>query len=238
MKTVNKSSKTVAEYNANNKEAIELGLIEAWEVSAAVLEQEKKAAKEQAEAEELAVKKTAVLARLGSRDGKTVSGVEVEIAPLMTGGDSWRSGYQTGWKLWIGRRYSDNKKWAKIGDGVKLFITDAQVRTVLTKVAEVGTIQNARTERENKQNNDLARYQAFVATPEGLDLVKGLTNSNYVSDYGTSNLTVNANGTLTYNYETFTVAQWQEIVALRRAQAVAMKALKETFAAASKKQAA
>jgi hypothetical protein len=233
MKT-NKSTKECNAYNTTNADAIACGLMEAIEPNEQVMQAEEHARKlKQAEFQQ-AQDTLALLKQLDpNTDGKTVLGVQVSIEQVRTGGSKWRCDIHSGWKICIGdrweRRGSNGYSWAVVGDGTKLGLTAKQKSRVLEKIAEVLAVLNARKAVANDAQQIRDRYVAFIKNEENKKFLSRLTGSSYVSDYDTNGFQVKADGMLYYNGNTFSMEQWNKVIALREVHAIEMKNLKDKF---------
>ena len=108
-----------------------------------------------------------------------------------------------------------------------------KAREKLTSILAKADAQNKATiASQQRQAFQQQSYKALISTEEGRDLVKAMTGSTYLSEYCCDGISFSADGRLTYNYETWTVDQWEQIVELVRQQRVALAALKESFKAA------
>lgn len=223
MKT-SKSTKECNEFNTANADAIAAGMVEAIEPNEEVLACEAKERQgEEAERKE----KEAIAAIVKELDMAERSDVRLDFEKTHSGGGTWSRGYHTGWRLYVGGRYGSDKKWIAIGEGTVLKLTARQKEKALAKIAEVAGIKKAQQDRRTAEEAALARYKELYNTNK--ELIKGITGQSHVSEYGEQGFHVWAVGRITYKYETYTIAQWEQIVALKREQAAAMKALKDSF---------
>lgn len=229
MKT-NKSSNDCREYNTANADAISMGLLEAVEPNDDILAREKAADEARMKREKREAERLAVLKAIDpSTDGNTVLGVDATIEAVHTSGSRWSSSHHTGWRLIVGNRYGENKKWLVVGTGTTLQITAKQIENALAKIADVREVQQARDAKYNEEKASQQRYQAFIANDANKSLLMAMTNCSFVSSYGTDHFRVGSDGRLYYNGETFTTDQWRSIVALKSEHAKALAALKATF---------
>lgn len=241
MKT-NKSTADCVAYNLLNKAAIDCGVLEAIEPDEATLKRESDEAARVAAYFKLADDKLAVLKMLDANtDGKTVSGIAVGVEAIMTGGSTWSSGYQVGWKLIIGGSWnSKENRWLKIGDGKILGMNAKQLAKAQEKLAEAIAERDAKHAKEAATTSDKMRTEAFIkANPDFCKMVGQsyfCDGKAYEVGYGSGRqmryptaFVALADGSVKICHETFTVEQWNEIYALRAAQVEAMKALKESF---------
>lgn len=140
-----------------------------------------------------------------------------------------------GWKLIFNTMYgnSDQKSWIVVGDRVKLGLNAKQ----LAKAKEhIDTWKARNAAKAAARNNEVAkqlRYKQFITVPEQNALLQRITGSSFVSEYGTIDFTVQADGQLKYKYDTFTQEQWVAVCDLRDEQNTAMKALKASFTSAT-----
>jgi hypothetical protein len=239
MKT-NKSSAECAARNLLVKSEIDLGLSEAWEPSDEILKRESAEAARAAAGFKFAADKLSVLKMLDpNTDGNKVLGISVKIEAIMTGGSMWRSGYQVGWKLIIGDSWKTSEnRWLKIGDEKTLGLNARQLAKAQEKLASAVAERRAKLEKEAAATSDKMRTDSFIKENPAFCSVAGL---NYFCDgkgyeanmgrqmrYPTAFIAL-VDGSVRIGCETFTVSQWNEIYALRAAQAATMKELKDSF---------
>lgn len=229
MKT-NKSSAECAAHNERNKVEIELGLIEAIEPSEQILAAEAKAREQEKAGLKIAQDTLTVFRMLDPnfKEGqREIQGVEVSIEMTYTGGSSYSRGYHTGWKMFIGGRYDDNKKWMVIGDGKELGLNTKQLAKAKDHLETVKSVTLARETRNKENNAAYLRREAWLKIEENQKLAQVILNTTYVST--SDKIAVNADGTITVQYDTFTFAQWELVAVLKLEQRAAMDALKATF---------
>ncbi len=231
---VSKSSAECAAHNLQCAAEIELGLSLPWEPTQAILDAEAREAKQKAAGLKVAADKLAVLRMIDpavtEATQNKVCGVNARIERVESRGSRWSSGNHAGWRLVLGSLFGKvgvDKQLLVIGDGTTLGLNDKQLAKAK---AHIASLQAHDKRVEDMQGRELAkclRYKALYASDKAL--IGAICQTSYVSEYGQMDFAVNADGSITYKYETFTVPQWREIVALRDAQAAAMKALKESF---------
>lgn len=242
----NKSTVECNAYNISNKEAIDLGLIEAIEPNDQVLAQEKLAAQREAAGFKLAQDRLTVLKTIDKdTDGKTCLGVEVSIDETRSGGSRWSSGHVSGYRLIIGCRWSKEKTWVGIGDGANLGINSKQLAKAIEMIAGVKAILDNENAVKKAITSDRMNTEAFIQN--NAEFCK-LVGQSYFNDgisyevghgmharrmYPTAFIYNPEGGKVRIGSESFTVAQWTEIYALRAAQAEAMKNLKASFTVAA-----
>jgi hypothetical protein len=224
MKT-EKTTVQCKEFNAANAAYIASGLVEAVEPNDTMLLLEKQTA-DRAKAQFVeAESKQAVLKQLDpNATNDKALGVYVRLEK--TGGH-YGNGC-TGWKMIIGG--GDNKTWLKIGNGRTLGLDAKQKAKALEKLAAVLEVQDARVVQAQAARTVANRYYEFVRVPRNKELVRGITGQSYVPEVNTlTGFRVEADGRLSCNGETFTVAQWEQVVALRASHAREVRLLKDSF---------
>ena len=241
MKT-NKSSADCAAHNLLVKSEIDLGLSEAWEPSDEILKREAAEAARVAAGFKVAADKLSVLKMLDpNTDGGKVLGIRVKIEAITTGGSSWSCGYQVGWKLIIGDSWKTSEnRWLKIGDEKTLGLNAKQLVKAQEKLAEAVLERKAKLEKEAAVTSDKMRTDAFIKENPAFCSAVGQSyfcdgksyeaNMGRQMRYPTAFIAL-ADGSVKIGCEAFTVARWNEIYALRAAQAEAMNLLKASFKA-------
>lgn len=242
---ISKSSKECAAYNEANKGCIEAGLMESWEPTDAILEQEKQevARKQHVEREE--AEKAQAMALFA---GLNPNGVRLSLEKTYSG-SGWRYQTHTGWRLIIGDGYGRdaNKTWAVVGVGTSLkVISSRQLSKVREKIQQVAAVMLREQAQRSARMSVAQRTNAFAAAnPEFCAMVGHSSYNSGETIYSGSGYNrrpfyqtsffVNEDGSVCIGGQTFTVEQWKQIYALRAEHAAAMKSLMEGFVAANKK---
>ena len=240
MKTINKSSAVCEAINLTNAAYIEAGLEEAVCPTPEVLASEKAEAARKAAEFKLEQDKISVLRKLDPKtDGSQVLGIRASVQEIYTGSSR-------GWKLVLGDSYgkSEEKRWVKIGDGKVLGMSAAQFEKAQARLAELVEDAKGKAMAQRRLANEQERTIQFIKDNAAFCSLVGHSyyNTGETLRYGAgfnkrttcqTAFIVNFDGSVRIGVETFTVAQWTEIYELRNAQAVALKALKESFKTAT-----
>lgn len=237
---VSKSTADCAAYNKLNADAIAVGILEAVEPDERTLQQEQREEAQRKAGLQIAASKLAVLQMLDpnvTKEGDSVCGVSVRIEEVRSG-YSYSSGNSKGWKLHIGGRWSNNKRWMAIGDGATLGLNTKQLAKAKTILAEVKSLEDKRNAASQAVTSDKMRTEAFVKlNPDFCKLVGEsyfCSGESYKVPGGgvryTKAFIALPDGKVKIGYEVFTVAQWTEIKNLEAAQTAALKQLKASFA--------
>lgn len=236
---VDKSTAECCDHNAEQAEAVALGLVAAWKPSDRVLAREAQSAKE---FEEAARRKReegtarAVLAQVNP------AGVALGFEAVYSGGGRFSSGYHSGWRLNIGTGYGAdaNKKWMAVGEGTKLTVTPKQLEKAREKIAEVAAVDAAEKARRSAKQTVEERTKVFIAANPAFCAMVGQSSFNsgetlyYGSGYNRrasyqTAFLVNEDGAVRIGGETLFMDQWTQVFNLKAAQAAAMAALKASF---------
>jgi hypothetical protein len=242
---VNKSSTECDAHNLRVKAEIDLGLSEAWEPTEQILAQEAAAKKHQEEGFKLAASKKEVLLAVGCvgvADGArygAAGDVKVEIDEVRTGGGRYSLGYVSGWRLYVGSRYGSNKgSWLTVGDGATLGINTKQVEKARVKIAAEQACLDAKKAAQLATQSAAQRTADFIAANPEFCKRAGQSSFNdgepYYANwdkrthYPTAFIAL-PDGRVQIGSEKFTVAQWEELFALKAAFVSNQNALKASF---------
>jgi hypothetical protein len=220
---IHKTTEECNKYNAENKSAIDCGLMEGYEPDDAMVKEEaedkaREAAKFQKAETELDIFKMLD----PNTDGAKCLGIRVKINETCSGG--WNRKI-TGHRLKFGDWGC--KRWLAIGDGAILGLTEKQKAKAIAILLEL----QAEYIASKKNNEEFARVAiqktAWLKVPENEALIKDITGEEYANS---SVFTLSEDSKfLIYYSEKFTIDQWQQIVTFKKQQAADLEAFKNTF---------
>lgn len=234
---VDKSTAETQEYNKNNKGAIDLGLIEPWEPSAKILEEEKKIADnkkkqfEEATNAEALMKAIDPTAKMTTATSALIQNVPVFVTKITS---KWYPYDTTGWQLHFGviyGRIGHERQKMKIGNGKILGASAEQLKTARAKLKIVADNYIESQKKIKKDIEASNRYSDFYKQKGNVKFLARLsdTKEECIGKWGMHGFEVLLNGMLNYEGRAFTQEQWNLILDLRDKQKAEMEDLRKSF---------
>jgi hypothetical protein len=245
---VEKSSEACTKHNAVNAEYISAGLVEAWDPSDAILLQEAKAEQQRQAGKKRHAAMIAIVHAIWEALPENIRSeyIEPKIDPVATGDERGvclsgqrvdtmtleachrSSGYFSSnfAYYWLEMGSYGDRTFVKLN--TVLNISPKQITNAVAKLSERYAVRIAQNNRNLAAGQAAVRRTEWLKDSGNVALAKTILDAYHISFYS-GEVEVHLDGRVQMDGKILTVAQWQEVAALKLSQKAAMAALFASF---------